>query len=272
MFKKTCILDFETTGLIPTKDEIIEVALKVNEKDIKYESIIKPDKVGKAKEGFNGAYILPKITEITGITNQMIHSKGITQKQAAKDIYKFLIDNDIKYIIAHNGERFDFIFLKLLFMKYNLDYSHLYFIDSIYLIKEIFKQQNINVNSYSQKNLCKQFNIIQYNAHRAIGDVIDLGNLINIILSNYSTHLHQYINYNNKLIYELSQGEKLSDIIVEYITNYIVFVETDQIHYLIKDINSYKRSLLYNWIECNYSEKIKHKTEKNDLLFYKLYA
>jgi len=269
MFKKTCILDFETTGLIPTKDEIIEVALKVNEKDIKYESLVKPDRVGKSKPGYNGAYIVPKITEITGITNQMIHSKGITQQQVAKDIYKFLIDNDIKYIMAHNGERFDFIFLKILFMKYNLDYSHLYFIDTIYLIKNILKKQNKKKDSYSQKNLCINYNIVQHNAHRAIGDVIDLEILINRIISDYSEFLNKYINYNSQLLYELSIGDKLSDIMLEYISKFITFIESDQINYLIIDINPYKRSLLYNWIECNYLEKIEHKTESNNLLFTK---
>ena len=70
-----CILDFESTGLNYLKDEIIETSLKIYNKNIWYNSISKPDYRGKL-----GAYVTPLITEITNISNKMIH-KGISQEQ-----------------------------------------------------------------------------------------------------------------------------------------------------------------------------------------------
>lgn len=270
MFENTCILDLETTGLSPVKDEVIEVAVKLYSKDISYATIVKPTKVGKAKPGYHGAYILPIITQITGITNNDIYKNGIPQETMINNVYNFLIENNIRYIISHNGERFDFIFIKLLFKKYNLDYNNFKFIDSLFLIKNIMKSMNINLNSYSQSNLCKYLNITQENAHRAMGDVIDLENMVNLILTNYSVYHNKYINYNTDYIYNLSieNNDNFSDIIMNYINAFILFLNSNDKHILFNNINSYKRSLVYQWIEEN-NIKIEHKTSNNNLEFIK---
>ena len=270
MFENTCILDLETTGLSPVKDEIIEVAVKLYSKDISYTTIVKPTKVGKAKPGYHGAYILPVITEITGITNLDIYKHGIPQEAMIHNVYNFLIENNIRYIISHNGERFDFIFIKLLFNKYNLDYRKFIFIDSLCLIKNILNSMNVNLNSYSQSNLCKYLNITQENAHRAMGDVIDLENMVNLILTNYSVYHNKYINYNTDYIYNLSKenNDNFSDIIMNYINKFIEFLNANEKYLTLENINSYKRSLVYQWIESN-NISIDHKTFNNNLQFIK---
>lgn len=269
-----CVLDFETTGLMPTTDEIIETCLKIYQKNIQYNSLSKPDKVGKCEPGFHGAYILPKITEITGITNQMIHNKGISQKLLAKDIFEFLQNNDVKYIVAHNGEQFDFIFLKLLFIKYGYDYKKFSFIDTIQLLKNIDKIENVNRPSYSQKNICLGLNIKQQFAHRAYGDVYDLENIIDKTLTNHSLFKNQYINYNYHYIYKLCNSDLNSDKIINYIKLVVQFFESESNNLLIENIHSKNRLLLYNWIEINinnsiYGKKLNHQTNNNNLMFFK---
>lgn len=264
-----CVLDFETTGLVPTSDEIIECALKIYEKDIIYNTLVKPDKIGNSKPGCHGAYILPKITELTGITNQMIYTNGISQKQLAENIYKFLETNNIKYIVAHNGESFDFIFLKLLFIKYNFDYTKYKYIDTINLFKSLNNLQSIKVNSYSQQNLCNRYNIIQNNAHRAIGDVLDLENLLYNCLIEYSINNKQYINYNDEFIYKISNVNNYSDIIINHIHKIIYYLQSNNNELYIDNVNKRSRLLIYNWIEKNSSSKIYHKTVNDNLTLFK---
>tara|TARA_B110001469_G_C9592019_1_gene293771 strand:+ start:368 stop:1189 length:822 start_codon:yes stop_codon:yes gene_type:complete len=264
-----CILDFETTGLLSTSDEIIECALKIYGKNNIYDKLVKPIKKGKSNPGYHGAYILPKITELTGITNKIIHTNGITQSELAENIFNFLENNHVEYIAAHNGDSFDFIFLKLLFIKYNYDYTKYKFIDTIYLFKNIHKQQSISNNSYSQKNLCTKYNIVQNNAHRAIGDVLDLESLIYEILTEYSLYIRKYINYNDKLIYEYSKKYNYSDYIISHIKNIVKYLQSNDNTYIIENVNKKTRLLIYSWLEKNVNYKIYHKTENDKVMFIK---
>ena len=60
--------------------------------------------------------------------------------------------------------------------------------------------------SYSQKNLCKIFKVVQEKAHRADGDVIDLEKIYNIIV-NYGINKFKYdkdlINNTDKVYYNI---------------------------------------------------------------------
>ena len=60
------ILDFETSGLNPYQDDIIEIGAKVMGTDNYYTTLVKPrsDKLINAK-----------ITEITGITNRLLRKE-----------------------------------------------------------------------------------------------------------------------------------------------------------------------------------------------------
>ena len=193
------ILDFETTGLDYMNDEIIETSIKIFNKNISYNSISKPSYRGKL-----GSYILPEITDITNITNKMIHT-GITQDKLINDIINFMLNNNVKYIIAHNGSHFDFIILKLLLKKYNFNIDIKY-IDSILLIKEIYEKIKINVKNFKQGTLCNKYLIKQNNAHRAFDDVLTLEKLLNIVLFDYCRFIKKK-NISNKNIYNLVENK-----------------------------------------------------------------
>jgi DNA polymerase III alpha subunit (gram-positive type) len=169
-------LDFETSGLNPYHDDIIEIAAKVMNSDMTFSTLVQP----KSDE-----CISQKITSITGITNKLLHEEGLKWQKAYQDFNDFLkgiiqnSPNNKLYIVSHNGETFDFIFLKRLFNELNdlnikpIPLKNIVFIDSLLFAKKILK----NRMSYRQETLCKTYNIITTGNHRALNDVIALEQL-----------------------------------------------------------------------------------------------
>ena len=201
-------IDFETTGLNPYHDEIIEFAIKQKDTENFISNVVRPNKT---------KVIPPRITEITNITNDMVFSNlSITSINACELIFTFLKENysgeGFIYLIAHNGIPFDFVILKTLIKIYannidndvkNIDLFDIYpkirFIDSLDVSRKLVK----NLNSYSQTNLCKTFNIVQENAHRAFGDVDDLNKVYNAVIKYGINSLSLDIDLNNiKVLYD----------------------------------------------------------------------
>ena len=167
-------LDFETSGLNPYHDDIIEIGAKVMGEDKIFECLVKP-KSGKRLDHY--------ITELTGICPMLLFREGSLWSNAYSKFYNWLITQlkigETNVIVSHNGEGFDFIFLKRLLkemreeMKQDTlaleDYDIIY-IDTLLLSKRLL----CNVNRHNQPYLCSRFNIPAPNAHRALGDVLSL--------------------------------------------------------------------------------------------------
>ena len=196
-------IDFETTGLNPYHDEIIEFAIKQKDTENFVSNVVRPNKT---------KVIPPKITEITNITNDMVFSNlSVNSTNACELIFTFLKENysgeGFIYLIAHNGIPFDFVILKTLIKTYangndikNIDLFDIYpiikFIDSLDVSRKLVK----NLDSYSQRNLCRVFNVVQENAHRAYGDVEDLNKVYNAVIK-YGTNFYNLdIDLNNTTI------------------------------------------------------------------------
>ena len=196
-------IDFETTGLNPYHDEIIEFAIKQKDTENFVSNVVRPNKT---------KVIPPKITEITNITNDMVFSNlSVNSMNACELIFTFLKENysgeGFIYLIAHNGIPFDFVILKILMKTYangndikNIDLFDIYpiikFIDSLDVSRKLVK----DLDSYSQRNLCRVFNIVQENAHRAYGDVEDLNKVYNAVIK-YGTNFYNLdIDLNNTTV------------------------------------------------------------------------
>jgi len=168
------ILDFETSGLNPYHDDIIEVGLKVMDSGESHSALVKP----KSNE-----CISDNITRLTGITNRMLVKDGKPWQEVYKFINDFLIsfkaENDKIAIISHNGEVFDFIFLRRILndlKKMNIKtfpIDNIIFIDTLLLSKRLCSGRT----SYKQSSLCFQYNINAKNSHRALNDVLTLEQL-----------------------------------------------------------------------------------------------
>ena len=196
-------IDFETTGLNPYHDEIIEFAIKQKDTENFISNVVRPNKT---------KVIPPKITEITNITNDMVFSNlSVNSMNACELIFTFLKENysgeGFIYLIAHNGIPFDFVILRTLMKTYangndikNIDLFDIYpiikFIDSLDVSRKLVK----DLDSYSQRNLCRVFNVVQENAHRAYGDVEDLNKVYNAVIK-YGTNFYNLdIDLNNTTV------------------------------------------------------------------------
>lgn len=183
------LLDFETSGLNPYRDDIIEIGIKKYMGDQSYQTLVIPE----SKELVNG-----QITRITNITNDDIFKNGINFESAYSNLYNFIIENSNKsipivYLLAHNGNAFDFIFFKRILyhlkskkmIQDNIEFRYL---DTLNLSRRLLDHQ-----SYKMSSLCKRFHIENTEEHRALGDVLALEQIF------------------NKLLFKWSNSEELSD-------------------------------------------------------------
>lgn len=176
-------LDFETTGLNPYLNDVIEVAIKKYGNEDYYQTLVKPKRLPRGLV----TYIPPHITNITHITDQMIHDNSIPKSKAVYNMLQYIetvCNNDSPiYLISHNGTVFDFIIFRKLInehcnqskftrFKENL-IDRIQYIDTVLLAK-LFISDKERVN---QPILCSKYNIINEKEHRALGDVNALESL-----------------------------------------------------------------------------------------------
>ena len=96
------ILDYETSGLNPYHEDIIEIGAKVMGSEQSFQCLVRPE---------SNKEIDAKITKITGITNRTLRAEGKPFLRAYNDFYNWLIENMSKEepnaLVAHNGDSFD---------------------------------------------------------------------------------------------------------------------------------------------------------------------
>lgn len=152
--KETLVfLDFETTGIEPTRNHIIEIgALKIDEEGFEhvFESFIKPP-----------IPISPKITSITNITNEMVQDAPPINSV----LPRFLEFIGSAKLIAHNTE-FDIPWLLLNAIRLNLTIPCKDVICTMKWAKRL-KEPSVGLGK-----LTKKYDISHQNAHRALADAV----------------------------------------------------------------------------------------------------
>lgn len=163
---KYIVFDIETTGFSKTKDRIIEIgAIKVSEGKIidEYSTLSNP---GKDDMG-NQIFISARITQITGITNQMVKNSP-EESEVVRDFLEWVNDYDIW--VGQNVKSFDIPFMKEAAKRADRKIQCKYFIDTLLSAKEMKLKEKGLVINYQQLTLAKYFGF-EYNAHRALDDV-----------------------------------------------------------------------------------------------------
>lgn len=165
--------DFETTGFNPFHSEIIEIGA-IDDTERVFSMFLRPVS-GK---------VPPRITELTGITTDMVEAEGVDPKQGFQDFLDWInLDSDTHdtVLVAHNNDAFDGIFLRQYISKFRLSgiQSQHSFIDTLRLAQFILPR----LKSHSQPFLLRHFNIINTKEHRAIGDCVSLKRLARMLQS-----------------------------------------------------------------------------------------
>lgn len=173
------IIDFETTGLNPYHNKLIEVAIKVHGTEKQYTSLI------NIREN-----LTEKITEITNITNEMLSSAPST-RSVYKEFIEFInnnLDDSDNYMIAHNGLTFDFIFLKRIYETLDIDIPTFKYVDTLLMSRYLHPR----LNSHKMSTLCHKniYNVQNDSEHRAMSDVRTLEKIYDKLITKSKLNIH----------------------------------------------------------------------------------
>ena len=164
-YDKLFLFDTETTGLIYSRDEIIEFAAVVLER--RNGEIIVTEEYDELITLSPGGFVPAQIEALTGITNQDIREKGIPKTRVCCDIARMIAGNTL--LLAYNAH-FDLSFLFYMLLR-NGDPQILRGKDKLDLLT-VYKDRR----SYPHK-LCHAIEAYGLsgkvvNSHRAVDDVL----------------------------------------------------------------------------------------------------
>jgi len=174
MIKTYVAFDIETTGLDIETEEIIEIgALKVVDGKVadRFMEFVKPYK-----------QISEKITELTGITNEMVENARSIE-EVIKDFVLFC-ENHV--LVGHNIQ-FDYKFCKRFAAMYGYSFEKKG-IDTLKIARGVHS----DMQSKSLGTLCEHYHIINHAAHRAYHDALATAKL-------YQTMAHYFEDKEPKL-------------------------------------------------------------------------
>lgn len=159
------VVDIETTGTNANYNSITEIAAYVHDGEKvtdSWHSLIRPE-----------GEIPPFITQMTGITNEMVADAPMFS-DIAEDLFTFLQD---KIFVAHNAG-FDYGFLKSHFAENGYD-LHTKKLCTVRLSRKIFP----GMRSYSLGRLCAALGVEIENRHRAQGDALATAKVFSLLMA-----------------------------------------------------------------------------------------
>lgn len=156
--------DLETTGLSRETDRITEIgAVRIRGGKIveEFDTFVNP-----------GRDIPLKITELTGITNEMVKDAPL-EGEALQSFFEFCGDAPL---VAHNAN-FDAGFTKAAAERCGMQFKYTY-IDSIPICRALYP----DLKSYKLDVVAKHLQLPPFNHHRACDDARELGEIFLILL------------------------------------------------------------------------------------------
>ena len=112
-YDRLVIFDTETTGLLFSRDEIIEFAAAVVENRSGVPTVVKEyDELIALSPG---GFVPPKIEQLTGISTQDLRERGLPKARVARDIAEMVAGNTL--LLAYNAH-FDLSFLYYFLLRH----------------------------------------------------------------------------------------------------------------------------------------------------------
>lgn len=161
-----CVFDTETTGLDPGVEYLTEIGaviIRNGEVVEEFDTFVKP-----------GKPITPKITELTGITNEMV-ADAPGEKEALEAFLAFAGD---RILVGHNVHAFDMRFLRAAAKRSGVKLEPTY-IDTLTMAQTMYP----GLHNYKQGTINKHLELPAYEAHRACEDSAALGRIFCVMLN-----------------------------------------------------------------------------------------
>lgn len=148
------VIDVETTGLSLEQDEVVEIgAVKVQEHQVEatFQSLVKIE--GRIPE---------VVTQLTGLTNEMLRSEGRELKEVLTEFLEFVGDLPV---VVHNGD-FDYTFLRRACEKHGLPWLRNQRADTLSAAKRYI----LHIPNYRLETLVEYLEIPASRLHRSLDD------------------------------------------------------------------------------------------------------
>ena len=111
---------------------------------------------------------------VNGITDDMVKDApfpGLVFTEVSRFI------EGVDFLVGHNANRFDYPFLQAEFDRYFVKHSKLPLKDTLWLARNKLR----GLRSYSLKNLCIHYNIVNEDAHRALSDALATQKIFDLV-------------------------------------------------------------------------------------------
>lgn len=231
------IVDTETTGPNPYKDEIVQISALM----------LCRDQHGQYRIAkYFDQYIRSTIpvsagaSAVSHITNEMLQGQP-TMNDTFPNILRFFGDLENVVVMGYCNSKFDNILLKRLYESYGYTFSPAMSIDVKQMAEELVDRKEVPEQKLTLQNVANLYGVQTDGLHNALMDIYVTGNtafrMYDDYLTNHLAALNQYVNKPNITITSLYRFKKSKTVDFLYITGTVVdnngFVHAGKIRYSI---------------------------------------